>query len=314
MLPDGRARMRGHHAEAGGRPHSTRDPNAPVSRLRTLIFISFTLIAFAANSVLGRAALGQAAIDPITFTAVRLVSGALALTSLASIAGFTTGARTRAGGSWISAAWLLIYAFPFSLAYASLTTATGALVLFGAVQVTMLGAALWSGERPSALQYTGFGLAIGGFLYLLAPGLNAPPVVGAAAMSFAGVAWAVYSLRGQSTTDPLGQTTGNFVRAAPVALVLSLVALPVAHVEWRGVALAAVSGALTSGIGYVLWYSALRGLTATAAGVVQLLVPVLAALGGVIVLGESVSSRLVLSAVLVLGGIALVIATRPVKA
>jgi drug/metabolite transporter (DMT)-like permease len=216
----------------------------------------------------------------------------------------------RGGGSWTSAAWLLIYALPFSLAYTSLTTATGALILFGAVQVTMLGAALWSGERPSTLQYTGCALAVGGFLYLILPGVSAPPLVGAAGMSLAGLAWAVYSLRGRTTRDPLAQTTGNFLRVAPVAVALGVMAFPYAHVEWRGVGLAVASGALGSGVGYVLWYSALRGLTATAAGVVQLLVPVLAAAGGVTLLGESVSPRLLLSAVLVLGGIALVIAGR----
>jgi drug/metabolite transporter (DMT)-like permease len=280
------------------------------SRLHTLIFTGFTLIAFAANSVLGRAALGRAAIDPTTFTAIRLASGAVTLMGISSIPRLTTGTGVRLGGSWVSAAWLLIYALPFSLAYTSLTTATGALILFGAVQVTMLGAALWFGERPSALQYAGFALAAGGFLYLILPGLSSPPLMGAAGMSLAGFAWAVYSLRGRHTTEPLAQTTGNFVRAAPVALILSVAALPYAHVEWAGVVLAVASGALASGVGYVLWYSALRGLTATAASVVQLLVPVLAAAGGVIVLGESVPTRLLLSAVLVLGGIALVIVTR----
>jgi drug/metabolite transporter (DMT)-like permease len=284
------------------------------SRLQTLTFTGFTLMAFAANSVLGRAALGRAAIDPTTFTAIRVVSGAIALLGLSSIGALTTGPGPRLRGSWVSAAWLLLYALPFSLAYTSLTTATGALILFGAVQVTMLGAAVWFGERPSPLQYVGFGLAAGGFLYLVLPGLSSPPAVGAAGMSLAGFAWAIYSLRGRHTGDPLAQTTGNFVRAAPVAAIASLVALPYAHVELPGVVFAVISGALASGVGYVLWYAALRGLTATAAAVVQLLVPVLAAAGGVIVLGESVSSRLLLSAVLVLGGIALVIATRRAKA
>jgi drug/metabolite transporter (DMT)-like permease len=233
--------------------------------------------------------------------------------AVSSMTGMTTRSSRRAGGSWVSAAWLLIYALPFSLAYTSLTTATGALILFGAVQVTMLGAALWSGERPSALQYLGFGLAVGGFLYLILPGLSAPPLIGAAGMTVAGFAWAVYSLRGRATIDPLAQTTGNFLRVAPVTLVLSIAASRYAHVEWRGAVLAVVSGTLATGGGYVLWYSALRGLTATAAGVVQLLVPVLAAAGGVILLGESLSPRLLISAVLVLGGIALVIATRKAK-
>ena len=166
---------------------------------------------------------------------------------------------------------------------------------------------------PRALQYVGFALAVGGFLYLILPGLSSPPLIGAAGMSLAGFAWAIYSLRGRHTTDPLAQTTGNFVRAAPVAVIRMLWRCRTRTFEWRGVVLAVVSGALASGVGYVLWYSALRGLTATAAAVVQLLVPVLAAAGGVIVLGESVSSRLLLSAVLVLGGIALVIATREMK-
>jgi drug/metabolite transporter (DMT)-like permease len=278
------------------------------------MFTSVTLVAFAANSILARSALAHGVIDPFSFTAIRLLSGAVALWVISSLTRHTAAGRGRSSGSWISTAWLLIYALPFSLAYTSLTTATGALILFGAVQVTMLGAGLWSGERPTVLQYLGFGLAIGGFLYLILPGVSSPPLVGAAGMSLAGVAWAVYSLRGRRTTDPLAQTTGNFLRAAPIALAASLAALPFAHAGWRGVLPAVVSGALASGVGYVLWYSALRGLTATGAGVVQLLVPVLAAAGGVILLGESLSPRLLIAAVLVLGGIALVIATRPASA
>jgi drug/metabolite transporter (DMT)-like permease len=306
MTSTGGVRLRGTRDTSGP---SMQEPHVDL-RLRTVMFTSVTLMAFAANSVLARAALAQAAIDPITFTAIRLVSGAVPLLIISSLTGHTTGRRWRSSGSWVSTVWLLIYALPFSLAYTSLTTATGALVLFGAVQVTMLGAALWSGERPTALQYLGFALAISGFLYLILPGLSSPPLVGAAGMSLAGVAWAVYSLHGRRTTDPLAQTTGNFLRAAPIAVIAGLVALPFAHVEWRGVVPAVASGALASAVGYVLWYSALRGLTATAAGVVQLLVPVLAAAGGVILLGESVSPRLLISAVLVLGGIALVITTR----
>ena len=200
---------------------------------------------------------------------------------------------------------LFLYAVPFSFAYTRLTTGTGALILFGCVQVTMMSAALWTGERPHSLQWLGLGLALVGLVYLMSPGLAAPPVASAALMALAGFSWGVYSLRGRGAASPLAQTTRNFVGAVPMVLGVSLVALPYFHVERDGALLAVASGTLASGFGYVMWYLALRGLTATRAAVVQLAVPILAAAGGVIFLKEIISGRLVISAVLVLGGIAL---------
>jgi drug/metabolite transporter (DMT)-like permease len=200
---------------------------------------------------------------------------------------------------------LFLYAVPFSFAYTRLSTGTGALILFGCVQLTMMAVALWTGERPHPLQWLGLATALGGLVFLVLPGIQAPSFVGAALMALAGFSWGVYSLRGRKAHDPLAQTTTNFVRSIPFVVAVSLATLPSLHIESRGVALAIASGALASGLGYVIWYEALRGLTSTRAAVVQLLVPVLAAIGGVLFLAEAISSRLVLSGVLVLGGIGL---------
>lgn len=269
--------------------------------MRTVVVTAAALVAFAGNSLLCRMALGAAAIDAASFSTIRVVSGACCLALITLATRFET---FRQHGSWISAAVLFAYAYPFSYAYGLLTTGTGALILFGAVQVTMMLAALVGGERPHAKQWVGLGLAIAGLVYLVLPGLTAPSPLGALLMAVSGIAWGIYSLRGRGA-DPLAQNAGNFVRAIPMALVVSLATWRLGHIEPRGVVLAIVSGAVTSGLGYVAWYAALRQLSATRASLVQLLVPVLAAAGGVVVLSETLSVRLILSAAIVIGGIAL---------
>lgn len=265
------------------------------------------MTAFAANSILCRLALAGGAIDPVGFTAVRLVSGAVTLYAVVRVTRRGGGARAVLGGSWGSAAALFAYAIAFSLAYVTLSAATGALILFAAVQVTMMARGLAGGERPSALQWAGVATACGGLVWLLAPGATAPSPAGAAAMVAAGVAWGVYSLRGRGATDPLGITAGSFARAAPLALVVAALPWVDLRASGGGIALALASGAVASGLGYVVWYTALRGLTATGAATVQLTVPVLAAAGGVVLLGETFTPRLAVAGVAILGGVALTI-------
>lgn len=274
---------------------------------RTVGCTVVALVAFAGNSVLCRMALGRGAIDAATFSTVRLTAGAATLFLIVAL---IQKDPFRLKGSWMSATMLFLYAVPFSFAYISLSTGTGALILFGAVQVTMMLAALRSGERPYPLQWLGLGLALAGLVHLVLPGLEAPSFSGSILMAFAGFAWGVYSLRGRGAANPLTQTAGNFVGSVPLAIAVSLVALRRFHVEFDGVLLAVASGALASGGGYVIWYAALRGLSATRAAVVQLSVPVLAAAGGVIFLAESVSVRLILSGAMVLGGISLTLVGR----
>jgi drug/metabolite transporter (DMT)-like permease len=275
--------------------------------LRILIYTTLALIAFAANSILCRLALSEEAIDPASFTSVRLMAGAVTLYAL--VRGYRGGAAPLKG-SWPSAAMLALYAVPFSLAYVSLTAGTGALLLFGAVQATMLLASVGGGERPHAVQWIGVGLALAGLVYLVLPGLAAPPLIAALLMLLAGVAWGVYSLLGRGSADPLRETAGNFVRAVPFAIAVSAVMLRDLHVAPRGLVLAIASGAVASGLGYVLWYAALRNLSGFTASIVQLAGPVLAAAGGVLLLDERISLRLAVAATLVLGGIALAIVGR----
>lgn len=270
--------------------------------MRTVSYTILALVAFAANSVLCRIALRNGTIDAATFSTIRLAGGAATLLFVSAC--MRKGAR-QTTGSWVSAGMLFLYAVPFSFAYIRLTTGTGALILFGCVQVTMVSAALWTGERLHPLQWFGLGLALAGLIYLILPGLAAPPLAGASLMALAGFSWGVYSLRGRGSASPLAQTTNNFVRSVPLVLAVSLVALPYFHVEREGGLFAVASGTIGSGLGYVMWYLALRGLTATRAAVVQLAVPVLAAAGGVIFLDEIISGRLIISAAMVLGGIAL---------
>ena len=277
------------------------------TELRTIVYTGFALLAFAGNSVLCRLALRNATIDPATFSTVRLAAGAA---TLLLVVAWRRKGKPHIEGSWTSAAMLFLYAVPFSFAYTRLSTGTGALILFGCVQLTMLIAALWFGERPDPLQWLGLFLAIGGLVYLLLPGLDAPSLSGAALMAVAGFSWGVYSLRGRRAADALAQTTSNFVRSVPMVAVVSIIALPQFFVQRSGVILAIASGAIASGLGYVVWYQALAGLTATRAAIVQLLVPILAALGGVLFLSEQISLRLALATVTVLGGIGLALYAR----
>jgi drug/metabolite transporter (DMT)-like permease len=210
-------------------------------------------------------------------------------------------------GNWLSALALFAYAAGFSFAYTSLSAATGALLLFGAVQCTMIGYGLLQGERMSSAQSLGVLVALVGLVGLLLPGLSAPPLVGAVLMLVAGVSWGIYSLRGRGASDALRETAGNFVRAVPLALVVSAVWLQKAELHPSGVGLAVASGAVASGLGYAIWYTALPALSATMAATVQLSVPVLAAAGGVLFLGEPITLRLTLASAAILGGVAVFI-------
>jgi len=276
-------------------------------KARTLLLTLFALTAFAANSLLCRAALAHGAIGPLQFTAWRMLSGATMLSlvhwGVQRLRSDATPMRTRAARDWRSALALVLYALPFSLAYVHMGAGTGALLLFGAVQLTMIGVGLARGERPGAFEWLGLVLAFGGLVALVLPGLAAPPLGSAALMLAAGVAWGVYSLRGRGATDPLARTSGNFALAvlATVYFVLPGVVPETRH----GIVLAMLSGAIASGLGYAAWYAALPGLTRARAGIVQLAVPAIAAIGGVSFLGERVSVRLVVSAALILGGVAL---------
>jgi drug/metabolite transporter (DMT)-like permease len=273
--------------------------------LQTIIFTALAMLAFAANSLLNRLALGNSAIDAASYTTVRLVSGAIMLGLIGTLSKERGWLQQR--GTWRSAALLFLYAIAFSFAYLSLSTGTGALILFGSVQLTMIIAALVSGERPHFLEWTGLFLALGGLVYLVFPGLKAPSPLGSTLMAAAGISWGFYTLRGRGSSDPLGDTAGNFIRSAPFVLVISLFNLRNFHLSTNGLLLAGISGAVTSGLGYVLWYAALRGLTTTRAATVQLSVPVLAAWSGIIFLSEEVSFRLLLAGILILGGIGLAV-------
>lgn len=274
---------------------------------RTALCAGLALVAFAGNSVLCRMALGPGLIDAATFSIVRLASGAIMLLLTGTI---LRKAPARVGGSWASALLLFTYAIPFSFAYVSLSTGTGALILFGVVQVTMMTAALRSGERPHPQQWAGLALSLGGLVYLVLPGLAAPSASGGALMAVAGVSWGLYSMRGRRSVDPLSQTTGNFLRAVPLALAVGVFGVSPLRIEPAGVLLAVLSGAVASGLGYVCWYAALAGVSATRAAMMQLTVPILAATGGVIVIGETITMRLVLAAIVVLGGTSLALVGR----
>jgi drug/metabolite transporter (DMT)-like permease len=210
-------------------------------------------------------------------------------------------------GNWISAAALFVYAAGFSFAYTLLNTGTGALLLFGAVQATMIGYGTWVGERLQPAQAAGLALAVSGLVVLLLPGLSAPPLEASLLMICAGIAWAFYSLRGRGTGDPTKVTAGNFLRAVPMAIALSLLMQQNFSYDTTGLCYAIVSGAVTSGIGYAIWYTAIPSLKATNAATLQLSVPVLAAIGGVIFLGEHLTLRVIGASLAILGGIALVI-------
>lgn len=267
------------------------------------------MVAFASNSLLCRAALGGHFCDPASFTTLRLTGGAVALSLLARARG--ASAPPVAPG-WGSAVALFAYAIGFSLAYLRIPAGTGALLLFAAVQVTMIGAGLRGGERPGAREWLGLALSLGGLFALTRPGLAQPDPLGAGLMLGAGAAWGVYSLRGRGTSDPLSSNAASFARGVPLALAASAVGWTIGEprVTPLGAALALVSGAVASGLGYAIWYAALAGLSATRAAVVQLSVPPLAVAGGVLLLGESLTPRILFASASILGGIALAVSKR----
>jgi drug/metabolite transporter (DMT)-like permease len=267
----------------------------------TPLLASLVLLAFAANSILCRLALGPASIDPASFTAIRLITGAVTMGLLVQLRN-----RERSlGGDWQSALTLLVYAVAFSYAYVSVTTGTGALLLFGAVQLIMIAVGLRGGERIDWLVALGWLLAVVGLVYLLLPGIAAPPLGAGATMLLAGIAWGAYSLHGRRSADPLRDTAGNFIRSAPIALLLAVAMWRHAFMDRRGVLLAMLSGAIVSGVGYAAWYTVLPRLRAITAANLQLSIPVIAAIGGVLLAGESISLRLALCSAMVLGGTAL---------
>jgi len=279
-------------------------PQVPV---KTLLLTIVAMVAFAANSLLCRLALGEGHIDAASFATVRVASGALTL-ALIMLPRWRRGGRRP--GDWRAAAMLFGYVAFFSFAYLSLSAGAGALLLFGAVQLTMFAVALRGGETFTGWSWAGLALAVGGIVYLVSPGVTAPDPLGALLMVIAGVAWGVYSLLGRHAQDPLEATANNFLLCIPGVVAVSVIFLGDMHLSGRGLALAIASGAVASGLGYVIWYAALRGLRATSAATVQLSVPVIAAIGGVILLAEPVTPRLVLASLATLGGIAIVLTHR----
>jgi drug/metabolite transporter (DMT)-like permease len=276
---------------------------ALVKPARIFILTLLAMIAFAGNSLLCRAALKQTSIDAASFTFIRIFSGAAALWLIMKM----RGAAWKEAGNWSSALALFAYAAAFSFAYNSLSAGTGALLLFGAVQATMI---LWGfrrGERLHTIQIVGLVVAVTGLVVLLLPALSAPPLSGSILMLGAGVAWGIYSLRGKMEKNPVSSTAGNFLRAVPLAAIVSIMLLPWARLDRAGIGYAVISGAIASGLGYVIWYTALSGLKAASAATVQLSVPVLAATGGILLLGEPITFRYLIASIAVLGGIALVI-------
>ena len=277
-----------------------------MSNLRVLILTLITMIAFAGNSLLCRFALKNTEIDPASFTSIRILSGAMALLLLLKI----RSGSSKISGSWRSAIALFAYAAAFSFAYVTLEAGIGALLLFSAVQVTMIGYGLYSGERLSIKQTLGFILALGGLIWLMLPGVSAPPLLGSLLMICAGISWGIYSLRGRGVGDPASMTAGNFLRAAIPAILLSIIFVQSMRIDKMGVLYAILSGAFASGAGYFIWYMALKGLKATTASIVQLSVPIIAAIGGIIFLSESITVRLLVSSVAILGGIFIVVSEK----
>jgi drug/metabolite transporter (DMT)-like permease len=275
----------------------------PRTSLRVPLLTALAMLAFASNSLLCRLALRETAIDAASFTSIRLASGALMLVVILRLRG--VGATT--GGSWPMAIMLSAYAVFFSFAYRDLSAATGALLLFGAVQLSMMGYGLWTGERLRGAKLLGLGIAVAGLVVLLLPGLAAPPPFAAALMLLAGAAWGVYSILGRSAGEPIAATGGNFLRSVPFAALLVLVTAGNETVDYEGTLYAVLSGAVTSGLGYVLWYAALPALRATSAATIQLSVPAIAAIGGAVLLAEPITARLLLASAAILGGIALTI-------
>jgi drug/metabolite transporter (DMT)-like permease len=274
---------------------------------QVVLLTSFAMLAFAGNSLLCRVALKETAIDAASFTTVRIVSGALVLIVLLMM----RGTVLRMAGNWSTAFWLFAYAACFSFAYTGLSAGTGALLLFGAVQATMLGYGMRRGERMGRRRLTGMACACAGMIGLVLPGVTAPPLLGTVLMVLSGISWGVFSIRGRGAADPALVMTGSFVRAAPFTMILSTVMWSEASIDPAGLWYAVLSGGVTSGLGYILWYSALPRLTVTSAAIVQLTVPMLAAAGGVVLLSEPLTFRLVLASIAILGGVGLALTEPP---
>ena len=286
-------------------------PRPPVGA-GTIALTLLALVAFASNSLLTRLALGSHQLDAASFTALRLASGAAMLAALVIARSRSWSALRGAGIAGPVA--LFVYAAPFSFAYLRIGAAVGALVLFGVVQLTMIGYGIARGERPTPMMWAGLALAAGGLLGLTLPAVARPDPLGVALMAVAGVAWAVYTLVGRGTSDPLAANARSFVWSTPLAMLLVAVARGPVQASGRGVALALISGAVTSGLGYAVWYRALPRLSVTQAAVAQLSVPVIAALGAALTLGETLTARLVISGLAVLAGVALVLTARSRRA
>ena len=279
-----------------------------ISFIKTIIYTTLALIAFAANSVICRLALKDGAIDPGLFTSIRLFSGAAVLIALVFLSKDSRYEKSK--GSWTSAARLFLDAAAFSYAYVSLETGIGALIIFGVVQITMIASSLISGYRMNGIECLGIFLALAGFLYLLVPGASAPSLSGFILMSLSGIGWGIYSLRGKNSKHPLVDTAYNFLRSLPFLILLLYFLAQESNYSTKGILLALLSGIVTSGIGYTIWYVALRGLNSIQASIVQLLVTVMASIGGILFVGEIVSFRLMVSSLMILGGILLLIIKR----
>ncbi|TGM52483.1 DMT family transporter [Leptospira vanthielii] len=274
-----------------------------MTKIRIILLTSFSLVAFAANSIFCRLALKGTNIDAATFTSIRLFSGAIALSFLT----YATQKKMIISGNWISAFMLFLYAACFSFAYISLPAATGALLLFGAVQITMIGYGFQIGETLDITKICGIILAFAGLIYLLMPGIKSPSLVSSIFMLTAGVAWGIYSLRGTRSNNPTATTSGNFIRAIPFSIVLNIFMFDNCNLDNDGILLAVLSGVLASGAGYAIWYSVLPIIKSTNASVLQLIVPVLASLGGVIIIDEPLTLRIIIASIMILFGISLVL-------
>lgn len=279
------------------------------SDIKTLSLTALTMVAFAANSLLCRQALGEQSIDAASFTTLRLTSGACMLWLILQLRN-GSGKATPHQSDWLAASMLFLYAASFSFAYITLSAGTGALILFGVVQLTMFFAGLRSGEAFSGISWIGLVVALAGLVYLVMPGITAPEPIGALLMAVAGIGWGIYSLRGRGVANPLQSTARNFLLTVPLGLLLSIGFFGAFHINTQGLILAVTSGAIASGLGYVIWYAALGGLKATSAATVQLSVPVIAAFGGVLLLSEAITLRLLVASIAILGGIAIVLTQR----
>jgi len=284
----------------------------PALTLRAIVLTLLALVAFASNSLLTRLALGSRQLDAATFTALRLASGAVMLALL--VVAQSRSWRALRGAHLAGPLALFVYAAPFSFAYLRIGAAVGALVLFGVVQLTMIGYGIARGEHPTPVMWLGLALAAGGLLVLTVPAVARPDPLGVLLMAVAGLAWAVYTLVGRGTADPLAANARSFLWSTPLAMLLVAIGRAPVHATSRGIALALVSGAITSGLGYAIWYRALPALTVTQAAVAQLSVPVIAAVGAVLTLGETLSMRLIVAGLAVLSGVGIVLSARSRRA